>query len=165
MPFQGGSGCDKLLFMDDEVVELDVPWQPDSVGAEPILYQDEGRATLTYYTSSLGPNGPVTVLTFSPCMVTKFGYPNEDGRFGHPVWNLDGGLYEVTNSSWLRALQAQNAVGHPEAELWWPNSPYAKDDRPVRHFVAAFKESTFECLAQSMSGRIAGSESRLRPPP
>lgn len=138
----------------DETVELDVQWLPHPVVPEPVVHQVEDRATLTYVTSPLSDGGPVAVLTFESCLVAKFGYPNEDGRMGHPASGLYGGLYEVADSSWLRTLQAQNAVGHPEAASWWPTSPHAKDGRPVRHFVVAFKDSTFECLARAMHGRF-----------
>ena len=93
--------------MDDEVVELDVPWPPDPVGPEPSLYQTEGRATLAYSTSPLARGGPFAVVTFSPCLVTKFGYPNDDGRFGHPLPDLHGGWYEVMNPSWLASRRSK----------------------------------------------------------
>jgi len=143
----------------DVVVELDLPWLPDPGAPSPVLFQDEDQATLSYGTSVLAPGGPLAVVQFDHCMVATFGYPNEDGRWGHRLY--DAGLtshaiFEVENPSWLERLRAQNAVARPDAASWWPNSPDTSSDvGPVRHFIVTFHDSTFECLARSVSGRFA----------
>ena len=149
----------------DLVVELDLPWLPDPGAPGPVLYQDEGRAMLVYNTSTLAPGGPLAVVQFDHCLVAMFGYPNDDGRWGHPLYEAgltSYALFEVANSSWLERLRVQNAIAHPEAASWWPNSPHTRRDiGPVRHFVVTFHDSTFECLASSITGEFAEQPPRM----
>lgn len=71
------------------------------------------------------------------------GPPNDEAFVGHPLYEKGlrpHGVFEVRNSSWLRALERMNSV-HPRhvADLF----------HGYRHFIFAFQDSTFECIAKS----------------
>jgi hypothetical protein len=72
-----------------------------------------------------------------------FGSPNDECVPGHPL--AKRGLQhfsvsEVSNSSWIRALAQLNAE-HPLRNA----IPYAG----YKHFIFAFHDNVFECVAQS----------------
>ena len=72
-----------------------------------------------------------------------FGPPSDEILSGHPL--ADRGLkpysvFEVTNSSWLRAIIRMDSV-HPRHD--------PKSFTGLRHFVFVFHDSTFECIARS----------------
>ena len=78
-----------------------------------------------------------------------FGPPNDEAFDGHPL--ASRGLtpyaeFEVIDSSWLRQLEKMNSV-HPyhNRERFMAN---------LHHFVFAFHDSTFECIAASFSVSI-----------
>ena len=74
-----------------------------------------------------------------------FGPPNDEAFVGHPLASRGLGpyrAYRIERSSWLRRLERMNSV-HPyhDPERFWT----------LTHFVFAFHDSTFECIAQSFS--------------
>jgi hypothetical protein len=86
---------------------------------------------------------PVALVTFSRAYAHMFGPPNDEAFHGHPLSSR--GLrpyrvYEVKDSSWLRGLERMNAI-----------HPYHRREHfdNYHHFVFAFHDTTFECLAES----------------
>lgn len=83
--------------------------------------------------------------------------PNEEAIAGHP--RADRGLeafsaFEVKNSSWIRQLERMNSVR--------PYHDRVRFFESKRHFIFAFHDSTFECIANGfdvsmLSGSILGS--------
>jgi hypothetical protein len=70
-----------------------------------------------------------------------FGSPNDETMRGHPLAErglTPYGVFEVRNSSWIRALEQMNRV-HPNHN--------ASRFRVLRHFVFTFHDNTFECVA------------------
>jgi hypothetical protein len=147
----------------DEVVELhDVP--QSNVGAPlPHLICAEHSLLLAYlvnepdpawdgsYVNVVDPNseGGVAVIQFDHPYAHMFGPPNDEAFLGHPL--ADRGLhpyavFEVKNSSLVRQLELMNSV-HPshDQEQFMANS---------RHFVFAFHDSTFECIARGFTFEI-----------
>lgn len=95
----------------------------------------------------------ICVVSFDNAIAHFFGPPNDEAFSGHPL--ADRGLkpygtFEITSSSWIRALERMNSVHpHHKPELF---SGY-------RHFVLSFHDTTFECVAagytfQTRSGRL-----------
>lgn len=77
-----------------------------------------------------------------------FGPPNDEAFAGHPLSDRGLSPYsaaEIIQSSWLRSLTKMNAV-----------HPYHKDElfEKYRHFVFAFHDSTFECVAEDFTVSI-----------
>jgi hypothetical protein len=74
-----------------------------------------------------------------------FGPPNDEAFSGHPL--APKGLapyrvFEIDDSSWLRTLERMNSV-----------HPYHRSEHfaVYKHFVFAFHDSTFECIAKQFS--------------
>jgi hypothetical protein len=139
----------------DQVVELKgIP--QSSVGAPtPIVLSNEGKTVLAYYLENVaddwdgssvrvvGSNSeePAAIVEFDICDAYMFGPPNDEAFSGHPLASrglAPYGVYEVLNSSWIRGLERMNSAHHyHKPERFWQR----------HHFVFAFHDSTFECVA------------------
>jgi hypothetical protein len=143
----------------DRVVELeDVP--QSSVGAPlPIVVGDESTLQLAYYLSvpdadwdgtyvrvvDVGTEDPVILVRFESAYAWFHGPPNDEALEGHPL--ASRGLrpyaaFRVEDSSWIRRLERMNSVH----EHHLPER-FAR----LRHYVFAFHDSTFECIARSFT--------------
>jgi hypothetical protein len=140
----------------DRVLELeDVP--QCSVGAPlPVVLSNEHSLLLAYYVQNPEPGWdgttirivdhrtseePVAVIEFSRPYAMMFGPPNDEAFSGHPLASRGLGpynAYKVENSSWIRSLERMNAV-----------HPYHRPEKfhAYSHFIFAFHDSTFECIA------------------
>ncbi len=148
----------------DRVIELtNVP--QSSVGAPiPIVLAGESAVLLTYYLEET-PNGwdgttvrivgpesngePAALVKIERCYAHMFGPPNDEAFDGHPLSERGlspYGVFEVENSSWLRKLERMNAV-HPSHD----RERFLKNKK---HFIFAFHDSTFECIAEGFQIEI-----------
>lgn len=143
----------------DEVVELDdVP--PIDCGAPlPLVVANEDRLFLAYLVSQPGSwddpipdhgllTEPVAVVEFTGAKATMFGAPNDEAFEGHPLAARGLGCYQafrVRHSSWIRRLERMNRVHRM-------HSPEGYDH--LTHYVFAFHDSTFECVARSLHADI-----------
>lgn len=141
----------------DRVEQLkDVP-QSDIGAPNPFVVSSEHGVAVAYYLSEpiagwdgttvrvVGPDSedlPVAIVTFPRCYARMFGPPNDEAFQGHPLASRGlrpHGSFIVRNSSWVRRLERMNAV-HPchdqQRFLQW------------NHFVLAFHDRTFECVAE-----------------
>jgi hypothetical protein len=149
----------------DQVVKLtEVP--QSSVGApNPIVVAGEHDVLLTYYLQDtpegwdgttariLGTDSegePVTAVNFKHCTAHMFGPPNDEAFFGHPLADRGVnpyGVFEVKNSSWIRRQERMNAV-HPHHD----KMRYMENKK---HFIFAFHDTTFECVAEGFTVKVA----------
>jgi hypothetical protein len=147
-----------LVDEQDEVLELsDVP--PPDLGAPlPCVCSDEHRLLLAYIVSEPDPDWDgsyvtvispqsagmaIALITFRWPYAHMFGPPNDEAFQGHPLAERGLGPYavfEVRHSSWVRQLERMNAV-HP-----YHNA--ARFFATKRHYIFAFHDSTFECIAE-----------------
>lgn len=141
----------------DEVVEV-TGLPQSSIGAPcPMILAGEHRLHLAYLLenrsqewdgttvraldeSSTGE--PVALVEFSRAYAHMFGPPNDEAFSGHPLASRGlgpYGVYEILHSSWIRSLDRMNAV-----------HPHHRSERfaSYRHFVFAFHDTTFECVAE-----------------
>jgi hypothetical protein len=131
-----------------------------SVGAPcPIVFATEHSVHLAYFIENEpdwntvreideNTKESVALVKFKNPHAHMFGPPNDEAFSGHPLASRGLRPYSVTeiqNSSWLRRLERMNAV-----------HPYHKPERfsAYRHFVFAFHDSTFECIAEDFSVSI-----------
>jgi hypothetical protein len=143
----------------DRVVELeDVP--QSSVGAPlPVVIADEGALQLAYYAEVPDPDWdgtyvreidasseePVILVQFEHARAWFHGPPNDEAFSGHPL--ASRGLhpyaaFRIDESSWVRRLERMNSMHeHHNPET------FAR----LRHYVFAFHDSTFECVARSFT--------------
>jgi hypothetical protein len=74
-----------------------------------------------------------------------FGPPNDEAFGGHPLARRGLRPYsisEVRNSSWLELRIKMNRVHHRHSDSLFSD---------LRHFIFAFHDSTFECLAHDFT--------------
>ncbi|MBY0232671.1 MAG: hypothetical protein K2W96_25605 [Gemmataceae bacterium] len=142
----------------DAVQELADTPRPDIGAPLPRFLADEGHLVLAYLASDPDPKwdgggisivGPgtegeaVVLVRFRWPTAHFFGPPNDEAFSGHPL--AARGLrpyrvFEVGQSSWIRRLERMNSVHpHHDKERFLARR---------RHFVFAFHDSTFECIAE-----------------
>ncbi|HEX3625576.1 MAG TPA: hypothetical protein VH280_09130 [Verrucomicrobiae bacterium] len=100
------------------------------------------------YVRSVGPETPgesTALVRFTNYRAYMFGSPHDEAFSGHPLAARGLTPYsavEVHHSSWIRILERMNAV-HPNhrPELF----------KDYRHFIFAFHDSTFECVARNFA--------------
>lgn len=145
----------------DAVVELsDVP--RSSPGAPlPVVVADEHHVQLAYLADArdrdwdgidvrvvdLRSDEPVVLVTFERARAWFHGPPSDEAFAGHPL--AARGLhpyavFRIDGSSWVRGLERMNTV-HPH------HRPERYAD--LHHYVFAFHDSTFECVADDFSAR------------
>jgi hypothetical protein len=150
----------------DNVVELtDVP--PPEAGAPlPVVVATDHELAVEYYVSSryspLGEEPSARVaeqfayVRFTLPYAHMFGPPNDEAFMGHPLAARGLSPYAVSEgkrSSWIRQLERMNRV-----HRYHEPEHFAK----YRHFVFAFHDSTFECVATALEFQL-GREARLHP--
>lgn len=145
----------------DSVIELDNLPQSDIGAPLPFVMCDDYRLVLAYFVHQPPPPGwhgesirmvdprtavdTIAVVEFEGAYAVYFGPPNDEAFKGHPLFGR--GLhpyaaFQVLNSSWVRHLERMNSV-HPH------HSP--KSFEKFNHYILAFHDSTFECVAYGYS--------------
>jgi hypothetical protein len=97
----------------------------------------------------------VAVLDCQHCVMSKFGYPNDEGLVEHPLFShgiadAETDVLEVVDSPWAQEISEQRFAS---ARRIWGGRGMSYDwarDSKLRHFVVLLKEKTFECLASSL---------------
>ena len=137
----------------DEAELVDIGVVPEAAISGAVLTQSEYSAFLTFNAVKKNDEGMFidagfALVEFEDCLITKFGYPNDEALPGHPLYaKLEeaGGcydIYKIKNSSWLKKVEDQNNVS-------FPGTTYKR-----QHFIVLFHDSTFECLAKDMKVSI-----------
>jgi hypothetical protein len=143
----------------DRVVALEVGCHPEAAISGGLLLQSEQKVFLLFNAMSDEPNAQglyedvgTAVMEFKTCFLTRFGYPNDEGRPEHALYQqglaaIDYRVCEVLNSSWA---SAEGARRRRSAERIW-SARFQRASQNYewtsRHFLVAFHDSTFECLA------------------
>ncbi len=94
------------------------------------------------------PANALAIVSLGDCYAHFFGPPNDEAFHGHPLAERGlhpYGVFEVEHSSWLRALERMNSVHRHHSPKMFENH---------RHFIFAFHDSTFECIAESFEVEI-----------
>jgi hypothetical protein len=126
----------------DQVVAFGDAPQPSPGVSMPIVVANDVGLLLLY---AVAPDGAeLVVLKFTRDYAHFFGPPNDEAFAGHPLAPrglLPYGVFEVIDSSWIRALERMNRI-HPL---------HNKDRfRRLRHLVFTFHDNTFECIAEGV---------------
>jgi hypothetical protein len=155
---------------DDQVVPLSSVPSPDPGAPLPVVLASDYRLVLVYFVlepdpswdgskvqvvSHQSPDRPVAVVRFQRPYTHGFGAPNDESLSGHPLASRGLQPYtvcEVLKSSWIRELDQASSV-HPEHR--------SEEFLAYRHFIFAFHDSTFECVARGIQielsrGSVAG---------
>ena len=97
----------------------------------------------------------VAVVRCDGCVSSKLGYPNDEGLPEHPLYhtglgNFGSCILEITDSPWVSDVDGQ--MEKSARRIWrdrYDESWSSRDD--LRHFLIALKETTFECIAKSLT--------------
>lgn len=140
----------------DTVVELKEVPQSSTVAPGPLVLCGDGFVHLAYILNepidnsdgkprSVSENSTqqlCTLVRFKRPSAHMFGPPGDETFHGHPLANRGLRHYsvsEVKHSSWIRSVKGIISV-HPH----YRPGAYSGD----RHFIFAFHETTFECVAE-----------------
>lgn len=144
----------------DEVVPLADPPRPDLGAPLPVVLADEYRLFLGYIASTpdaswdgtsvrvvapASENESTVLVTFARPYCHYLGAPNDEAFAGHPLEARGLEPYsvnEVRASSWIALLERQNSIHYAHR---------SEDFARLRHFIFAFHDSTFECVAEGFS--------------
>ena len=137
----------------NEVKLLNIGVVPEAAVSGAVVTQTEYSTFVTFNAMRENKNGMrenagTALIEFKLCLLTKFGYPNDEAWEGHPLYSefeKAGGaydFYEVVNSSWLSEINKQNKKAFPDFSY------------ETRHFVIFFHDSTFECLASDFEVQV-----------
>lgn len=89
----------------------------------------------------------IAVIEFERCLVHKFGSPNDEVLEGHPLHGRGLVAYAahvVERSRWIAELMKINSVhSHYDPNGW----------ELYQHYLLAFHDETFECIARTYSCR------------
>ena len=137
---------------DDEVVRMDIGFEPEAAISGPVLLQTDDDAFLTFNAVRMTFDGRrdkagTAIIELERCAITKFGYPNDEALGGHPLYKrgLEAyGVFEVLRSSWIQQMTDQNRVNFPQTS-----------DSTRRHFIFTFHDSTFECVADTLRATLS----------
>ncbi|MEM6257807.1 MAG: hypothetical protein AAF711_03700 [Planctomycetota bacterium] len=141
----------------DLLVPLELGVSPEAAVSGACCYQTECDVILTFNamrpTDRPSPYGGfykqeagTAICTFKRCLLTRFGYPNDEARWGIPRFtNLEHDIYEIRNSSWIKDIVTQNRHR-------FPSTP---DDCVAKHYLFTFHDSTFECLADDLDVEVS----------
>lgn len=138
------------------VVSLDLEFSPDAAISAPLVLQRDGFVLLSFNAVDTNVAPPEdlgrAVIEFIHPVLTRFGYPDDEAREGHPLYaaGMDTcGGFEVLESSWKDDIEYQNDIDEQDDiddqdDIDLPDSP----GRDIRHYAFAFSNSMFECLAE-----------------
>jgi hypothetical protein len=129
-----------------------VPIEPelpkcDAGAPMPVVVAHEGMVSVAYWTADF-PDRRVAVATFAHVAGILFGAPNDEAFDGHPLYEAGLSRYtsvEVENSQWIAALERQNRIHRQHDPARFAS---------LRHFVLPFHDTTFECVAVDVHGRL-----------
>jgi hypothetical protein len=148
----------------DRVIELSSAAQPDVGAPLPLVVSDERHLFLAYIVSERDPawdgsyvtvvspesSGlPIAIVQFRWPSAHMFGPPNDEAFGGHPLASRGlspYAVFEVEKSSWIRKHERMNSV-HPSHD----RERFLKGRK---HFVFAFHDSTFECIAEGFETSV-----------
>lgn len=130
----------------ESLVEIDLGITPEASVSGAMLLQSEESAYLIFnamrntdrpfrhgeFTGFYKESAGTAVVELVGCVITKFGYPNDEGWSKKPLTkDCSYGVFEVKNSSWRNSL-----LGAAE--------------RPEKHFLFLFHDSSLECIASNL---------------
>ncbi len=138
----------------DRLNELSTFPAMDPGAPEPLIVATELEVRIAYLGCDTGHQAfedsePVVLARFRSARAHYRGPPNDEALAGHPLYAR--GLkhyaaFEVLESSWIRELEVMNR-GHVHHN---PGNFVT-----LRHFIIAFHDTTFECVAEGYEAQRA----------
>ena len=139
--------------------------KPSPSGSGEVIIQTEG---FTFVVFVVFGSSDIAIVECAGCSLTKFGYPNDEGRNEHPLYdkglNQCPGIGEVINSTWKAELDLQTEASarriHRNSwDSYLKNMKMYEEEygerKEPKHFIFEFKENTFECIATELKITIS----------
>jgi hypothetical protein len=134
--------------------------QPSPSLSAETLIQDSHKTYLLFFavSNSVDEKGclknlGVAILSIEGCIISKFGYPNNEGLPEHPFFEYGLAKYpvlEITNSSWVEEILEQIDTSSRRIRSNGFNCQSSEKKSIKRHFIITLSETTFECIASSL---------------
>jgi hypothetical protein len=144
--------------------------RPYDIGCEPspsvpaeTLLQDGWKTYVLFFAVSKSEDESgylkqlgVAVVGCWNCLMSKFGYPNDEGLPEHPLYDCGmaaagTSVLDVVESSWSREVLEQRAASARRILRGHTLNFGPAQDQMQRHFIIKLKEATFECIASSLT--------------
>jgi hypothetical protein len=94
------------------------------------------------------------VLKCEHCVMSRFGYPNDEGLTEHPLYPAMAGtvsaILEVVDSPWCDEIVSQMEASARRIRPDHYDRAWSSRVK-LRHFIILLKERTFECVAESLA--------------
>jgi hypothetical protein len=138
----------------DRPVEIELGGVPllDPGAPCPIVFAEENQLVLSYWVCDEPPypptTAPIAVVRFHRPYFHMFGPPNDEAFAGHPLAERGlhpYGVFRVEKSSLIRSMERMNSIHRC-------HNPATFD--AMTHYIFAFHDSTFECVAESLESSI-----------
>ena len=121
-----------------------LPQMPVPADERVELSCSNGRAVLRYWVAPISGSGRATV-EFEGCRKIILGAPNDEALGGHRLAQhglVAFAFHEVTSSDLIAELVDRNRVHQRHSDALFSG---------LRHFLATFKDETFECVALTIA--------------
>src|SRR5215467_10737005 len=134
----------------------DIGCEPSPSGPAETVIQDGWSTFVLFYavSKSVDETGylrdlGVAVVECQSCSITKFGYPNDEGRPEHPLYKFgmhdpESSILELIESPWAEEVALQSKAS--ALRIWSGRDVQWRRPlgEPSKHFVILLKETTFE---------------------
>jgi hypothetical protein len=103
-----------------------------------------GSAILSYWVAPISGGGCASA-TFGGVRKVALGAPNDEALSGHRLAQnglIHFSFHEVHNLDWIADIMIRNRVHHCHTDELFAG---------LRHFIATFKDETFECVARTIA--------------
>lgn len=138
----------------------DIGCQPSpSIPAETLL-QDSHKTYLLFFavSNSVDETGffkdlGVAILECKNCLISKLGYPNDEGLAEHLFFEYGLAKYpisQVNNSPWVSEISEQIDISTHRIGRTHIDRINSRENDKIKHFIITLKETTFECIASSL---------------
>ena len=108
----------------EKVIPLDTDIAPEAAISGAVVLATERHTMLSFNATRLQRDGlrhdvGCAIVRFQRCIISKFGYPNDEAWSGIPrTRELSYGCYEVFNGSWNTELCELNKSSFPDEYAW-----------------------------------------------
>lgn len=158
-----------IMRCEEYVIPHDVGLKPSPSGSAEIVIQTAESTFVIFLaissnrnTSGLCSDMGVAIVECVGCRLTKFGYPNDEGRKEHPLYHKGlepfPGIGEVINSTWNAEpkFQMETSARRIHGDGWdtyqkiYSVASKPKTEQVHKHFIFEFKDNVFECIAREL---------------
>jgi hypothetical protein len=150
-----------------EFIAIDIGVQPAPSAYDQMIIEGMGAIHVLFdaMSTTKGRDGRyedrgIAAVECVHCTMTKYGYPNNEGRPEHSLWHqglskCDSSIVEVRDSPWFDEVSGQmrnsaRRIFGDRYESLYKKTDGARKGAGMRHFIFLFREHTFECIASDL---------------